>query len=160
MSDVSAADALRTSCVLSPDDMARAEAVADERGVTLERAVVEMGLLAEDQVLWFVARQADIDLVFPTVDGVDADLLARFPADVLRRLEALPMLQDDDGAVVIAFPTPPDRRTCFIPFATSSSRTFGKIVMCAAECMDRPMASTSSCSADSTTICGVWRRPV
>ena len=106
--DVSAADALRTSCVLSPDDMARAEAVADERGVTLERAVVEMGLLAEDQVLWFVARQADIDLVFPTVDGVDADLLARFPADVLRRLEALPMLQDDDGAIVVAFPTPPD----------------------------------------------------
>jgi hypothetical protein len=101
-------DALRASVVLEPEQIARAEAAATQTGLSLEHAVLELGLLGEDQVRWLAADAAGLALVFPTEDGIDEELLACFPAAELRGAGALPLLREEDGTVVVAFAaTPP-----------------------------------------------------
>src|SRR5207237_1252417 len=55
---------------------------------------------------------------------------------------------------------PPKTITSSAPCFLSRSITAGNSVMCAPDMIERPIASTSSCSAAATIISGVWCRPV
>ncbi|MGH7162720.1 MAG: hypothetical protein ACREID_04490, partial [Planctomycetota bacterium] len=94
------ADALLRSGTLSADDWARARSLAEERGMPVTEAAVALGLLSEDQVNLVAADHAGVAYVFPTADGVDRDLLLRFPLETLRRHGALPLLLEGEEAVV------------------------------------------------------------
>src|SRR6266403_2369384 len=56
---------------------------------------------------------------------------------------------------------PPTRTvTSFMPLSWRSFISCGQMVLCAPERMERPITSTSSCTAAEAIISGVWRRPV
>jgi type II secretory ATPase GspE/PulE/Tfp pilus assembly ATPase PilB-like protein len=95
-----ASRALRDSGLLQFEDLDRAEKLAEERHIGVDRATVLLGLLSEDQVTFLVANRQGLDLVFPTPDGVDLEFLARFPAELLRRHKAVPLVVQDEHAVV------------------------------------------------------------
>lgn len=103
-----AAQMLRQSGLVSPEDMRRAEQLARATKVGIEEASVSLGLLSEDQVLYLVAQTHGVDFVFPSAGNVDADLVRRFPADVLREHAAVPMIVEE-GHAVVAFAEVPDR---------------------------------------------------
>lgn len=92
---------------ISPRDRERVERVARERGIPVERAAIALGLLSEEQLLYRASEASGVDLVFPSEESLDRDLLAQFPKDVLRRHGALPLLREED-AIVVAFPELPD----------------------------------------------------
>lgn len=91
---------------ISPEERERAERIAQERGIPVDRAAVALGILTEEQLLYLAAEEAGLDLVFPSEEGMDRELLDAFPADILRRHGALPLLRED-GVVVVAFPEAP-----------------------------------------------------
>jgi hypothetical protein len=55
---------------------------------------------------------------------------------------------------------PPKTNTSPAPRAESASMTAGNSVMWAPDMIERPTASTSSCTAAAAIISGVWCRPV
>src|SRR5207248_10637195 len=55
---------------------------------------------------------------------------------------------------------PPKTITSPAPSFLSRSRIAGNSVMCAPDMIERPIPSTSSCTAAATIISGVWCRPV
>jgi hypothetical protein len=71
--------------------------------------VVAAGLLTEEQIAFAVSEDLGYPLVTPSADSVDADLVRRVPADVLRRHRALPVLAREDG-IDVAFADPTDSR--------------------------------------------------
>jgi len=64
------------------------------------------------------------------------------------------------GAATIVPPTTTGTRSRSTPRARSSSSTSGTMRSCAPERIERPITCTSSCSAASTIISGVCRKPV
>jgi general secretion pathway protein E/type IV pilus assembly protein PilB len=75
------------------------QAVAD--GVPLERALVEAGGLAENEVLSYLGEEFGVPFYDLETETVDTELLSRLPAGLLLEHELLP-LRDEDGVVVVA----------------------------------------------------------
>jgi hypothetical protein len=71
--------------------------------------VVAAGLLTEEQIAFAVSEDLGYPMVTPSADSVDADLVRRVPAEVLRRHRALPVLSREDG-IDVAFADPTDSR--------------------------------------------------
>ena len=71
--------------------------------------VVAAGLVAEEQICFAISEELGYPLVTLTTSEVDADLVRRVPAELLRRHRALPLL--DHGDVMdVAFADPTDSR--------------------------------------------------
>ena len=81
-------------------ELTRVSRVADERKTTEEDVLVSTGVLTEDQVAAVMAEELGVPLVFPFVGAIDPELLALFPAELLKRRKAIPMQAEEDGLVV------------------------------------------------------------
>jgi hypothetical protein len=95
--------------LVSPEDLSRAAAAAGERDISVEAALVALGIITEDQAGAVMAEELDVPYVFPQADAIDPELVRRFPAETLRRLRAIPIVRDDRGVnIAAARPLPPD----------------------------------------------------
>ncbi|MBI4566530.1 MAG: Flp pilus assembly complex ATPase component TadA [Planctomycetes bacterium] len=84
-------------------ELADARKAAERRNIPLEEAFIALGLLTEDQVGMLKAEALDVPYVFPHVESIPRDLVALFPADVLRELPAIPLLREE-GRIILATP--------------------------------------------------------
>lgn len=111
--------------MLDADELARAERVAAEHGLPLEEAIVKLGILTEDQAGALLAEEHGVPYVFPYASALDPELVARFPAELLRRHEVVPLAREGDAiAVAASRPLPDDARAeleaaCGLPIACS-----------------------------------------
>ena len=82
-------------------------AIARQRGTGLRSGelLVQMGLATEEDIGWALARQLDLTFIDPRPETLDHELIRSFPEDVLRRVDALPLVVEDD-MVAVAFADP------------------------------------------------------
>jgi type IV pilus assembly protein PilB len=86
--------------IVSEVELARALQVASDRSIPLEDALEALGLVTEDQAGALMAEELGVPYVFPYAGSIDPELLGLFPADLLRRHEAVPLVREADQIVV------------------------------------------------------------
>jgi hypothetical protein len=94
--------------ILSEAELSSASRVAKERGVSLEEALIALGLLTEDQLGALAAEEHGLPFVFPYASAIDRGLFARFPRELLLRRRALPVMAEGDRVVVALAAPPPE----------------------------------------------------
>lgn len=80
-----------------------------ETGMRIGETLVEIGAATEVDIGWALSRQLGLPLVDLQSDTLDPDLIRAFPASLLHRLHAVPLLRSDDG-ISIAFSDPTDAK--------------------------------------------------
>lgn len=78
-----------------------------ETGLRIGETLVEIGAATEEDIGWALARQLGLPLVDLQSDTLDPDLIRAFPAGLLYRLHAVPLLRSEEG-LSIAFSDPTD----------------------------------------------------
>lgn len=78
-----------------------------ETGMRIGETLVEIGAATEEDIAWALARQLGLPFVDLRSDTLDPDLIREFPAGLLYRLHAVPLLRSDEG-LSIAFSDPTD----------------------------------------------------
>jgi type II secretory ATPase GspE/PulE/Tfp pilus assembly ATPase PilB-like protein len=68
-----------------------------ETGLRIGETLVEIGAATEEDIGWALARQLGLPLVDLQNDTLDPELLGSFPAGVLYRLQAVPLLRSEEG---------------------------------------------------------------
>lgn len=96
--------------LITERELGEARAASVSRNASIEEALVGMGFLTEDQVGMLRAEAVGIPYVFPHVDEIPPELVARFPAAVLKEHLAVPLLIEDDR-IVMATPNAVDAET-------------------------------------------------
>ncbi len=76
-----------------------------ETGQRSGELLVQMGVATEEDIGWALARQLDLTFIDPRPDTLDHELIHSFPEELLRRLDALPLVVEDD-TVAVAFADP------------------------------------------------------
>jgi twitching motility protein PilT len=89
--------------LVSEPELARANRMAEERKMAPEQALVALGQLTEDQVGVVMAEELGIPYVLPYANGIDPALVQRFPAELLRRHHAVPVLAEGETVNLAAF---------------------------------------------------------
>jgi len=97
--------------LLSAAEFVRALSAAAEKKLGLTDTLVGLGFLTEDQVAALIAEELGIPYESPHPGQIDPRLLARFPAELLLRYQAVPFAWAD-GRVTLA--------TSEVPTLTSS----------------------------------------
>lgn len=78
-----------------------------QTGLRIGETLVEMGVATEEDIGWALARQLGVAFVDVRSDAIDRELVARFPANMLQRLEAVPLV-GTGGRISIAISDPTD----------------------------------------------------
>lgn len=78
-----------------------------QTGLRIGETLVEMRAATEEDIGWALARQMGITFVDVRSDAIDRELVARFPANLLQRLEAVPLVSTG-GRISIAISDPTD----------------------------------------------------
>ncbi len=78
-----------------------------ETGQRIGETLVEIGAATEEDIGWALSRQLGLPFVDVQADTLDPELIRSFPAGLLYRLHAVPLLRTEDG-MTIAFSDPTD----------------------------------------------------
>ena len=100
---------LQNSGAVSPDDLAACHQEAATNGHSPLEAVVKKGLLTEEQILAFVAKDCGMEFQ-ASVDQVEEDLLGSLQPAEVRRYHAMPLRRLPSG-IRVAIPDPLDFET-------------------------------------------------
>jgi len=100
---------LQNSGAVSPEDLAACHQEAATNGHSPLEAVVKKGLLTEDQILAFVAKDCGMEFQ-ASVDQVEEDLLGSIQPAEVRRYHAMPLRRLPSG-IRVAIPDPLDFET-------------------------------------------------
>lgn len=77
-----------------------------ETGLRIGETLVEIGAATEEDIGWALARQLGLPFVDLQSDALDPELLRVFPAGLLYRLHAVPLLRtDEELSVAVSDPT-------------------------------------------------------
>ncbi len=101
------ASILLEAAVVTPEQVDAALARQHETGLRIGETLVEIGAATEEDIGWGLARQMGLPLVDLQSESLDPELLRQFPAGLLYRLHAVPLLRTDDG-LSMAFSDPTD----------------------------------------------------
>ncbi len=99
MSDI--IDNLLAGRRLAPEAVARVQAAIAE-GMAPDQALVESGVMPEDELLSFLAEEFGVGRVDLESRSPSRDFLAAFPARVLFKHRLLPLSIQEDGSVLVA----------------------------------------------------------
>jgi MSHA biogenesis protein MshE len=69
-------------------------------GLKIGETLVELGAVTEEDIGWALARQLQLPFVDPRPETLDRELLQSFPAGMLQRLDAVPLVRDESGLAV------------------------------------------------------------
>jgi type II secretory ATPase GspE/PulE/Tfp pilus assembly ATPase PilB-like protein len=68
--------------------------------------LVEMGLVSEEDIGWALSRQLELTFVDPHLDALDIPLIREYPEELLRRIQAVPLVSlENELGVALADPT-------------------------------------------------------
>jgi type II secretory ATPase GspE/PulE/Tfp pilus assembly ATPase PilB-like protein len=101
-------DILLEAGVVTAEQIQTALEYQRSAGVRVGEALVELGAASEHDIAWALARQLGFTYLDLTPAALDLDLVRSFPAGLLRRLLAVPLLRED-SALSAAFGDPTDR---------------------------------------------------
>ena len=73
-----------------------------ETGRRIGECLVEMGFIAEEDIAWALARQLGLSFVDVQGETLDPLLVRAIPESVLRRLQMVPIVRDEDHLVMAA----------------------------------------------------------
>jgi type II secretory ATPase GspE/PulE/Tfp pilus assembly ATPase PilB-like protein len=99
--------ALVEAGVLEEQQIERALARQRETGRRIGETLVEMGIASEEDIAWALARQLDLTFVDVRVEALDFDLVRAMPEALLRRMQAVPLVQVE-RELTVAFADPTD----------------------------------------------------
>jgi twitching motility protein PilT len=99
-------DVLLEQGVVDHDGMDRALATQAETGIPLGKAVVQLGLASEQQVVAAIARQLGMPFVDTRPGGVAPEAAALVPRALAVELVALPVEMQDGNSLVVAMADP------------------------------------------------------
>src|SRR5262249_61463982 len=71
-----------------------------ETGLRSGELLVQMGVATEEDIGWALARQLDLTFIDPRPEALDHDLIRSFPEEMLKRLDALPLVIEGDAVAV------------------------------------------------------------
>ena len=92
--------------LVSPAHLQEAVEVQGRTGRRLGEILLKMGAITEEQLNWALSERLSVPLVDLEDDVVDFSLIRSMPEDLLRRLEAAPVLRvGDEMTVIVADPT-------------------------------------------------------
>ena len=93
--------------LVSPAHLQEALAVQGRTGRRLGEILLKMGAITEEQLNWALSERLNVPLVDLEDDVVDFALIRSMPEELLRRLEAAPILRvGDEMTVIVADPLP------------------------------------------------------
>ncbi len=99
------AAALVQSGVVTAPDAEKAEALARNRGIALEKAIVSLGLADEEAVYRCLAKERGLQYVDPLKVKVSPEVLAKIPKEQIQQNNALP-LGIKEGRLYVAIDDP------------------------------------------------------
>ncbi len=102
-------DILIDAGVVRPDQVQAGLVRQRETGLRIGETLVEIGAATEEDIGWALARQLGLPFVDLQSDTLDPELLGSFPAGLLYRLHAVPLLRSDEG-LSVALSDPTDRQ--------------------------------------------------
>jgi type II secretory ATPase GspE/PulE/Tfp pilus assembly ATPase PilB-like protein len=73
-----------------------------ETGHRIGECLVELGFVAEEDIAWALSRQLGLSFVDVRGDTLDPALVRAIPESVLRRLQMVPLVRDEDHLVMAA----------------------------------------------------------
>ena len=69
-------------------------------GLKIGETLIELGAVTEEDIGWALARQLELPFVDPRPETLDRELLLSFPAGMLQRLDAVPLVRDESSLTV------------------------------------------------------------
>lgn len=96
--------------VVTPEQVEAGLQRQRQSGLRIGETLVEIGAATEEDIGWALARQLGMPLVDLSSDMLDSELIDRFSAGVLSRLQAVPLLRSEEG-MSFALSDPTDRQT-------------------------------------------------
>lgn len=97
--------------VVTDDQVEAGLARQRETGRRIGECLVEMGVITEEDIAWALARQLGLSFVDVQAETLDRTLVRAIPESVLRRLQMVPIVCDEDHLVMAAAdPTDEDGR--------------------------------------------------
>ena len=93
--------------VVTPEQIEAGLVRQRETGRRIGETLVELGAVTEEDIGWALARQLGITFVDVRPETLDRELIASFPAGLLHRLDALPLIRSG-GEVSVAMADPTD----------------------------------------------------
>ena len=94
------ADMLTRKGLLTAEQLADAQSLTESEGLRLDRALVQKGLLTEQQLLEVFSEQLHLPLVSLEDRAFDAELLRTLPPRVVYRQRLVPVARVDDALQV------------------------------------------------------------
>jgi len=104
---MSIAEALLEKGLITPKQLARAMELRKRESLRLDRALVRLGAISEEQLLAVVSEQLAIEMVDLTAVQIDVETLRSLPAKLVYRKHLVP-LRRSDGRLVVATSDPFD----------------------------------------------------
>lgn len=102
-------DLLVDAGVVTPSQVQAGLLRQHETGLRIGETLVEIGAATEEDIGWALAQQLGMPLVDLQGGMLDAELIDSFPAGLLSRLQAVPLLRSDEG-LSVALSDPTDRQ--------------------------------------------------
>jgi type IV pilus assembly protein PilB len=99
-------DVLRDEDLISADDLRRAHKELERAGKPLGRALIDLGILTEAQLVAALAKYLGVDFVELPERGVDPVAASLVPAALARRHSAIPFGFDESGRLLVAMSDP------------------------------------------------------
>ena len=85
-------DILQEMGVIKEADIKKAIQAGREKGLRVGEALIDLGLITEDRMLWALAEQLGISYIRVTKDQVNAETVKLIPEEMARRHMALPLI--------------------------------------------------------------------
>ncbi|MCK4274949.1 MAG: type II secretion system ATPase GspE [Phycisphaerae bacterium] len=104
---MSIAEALLEKGLITPEHLSEAMELRKSKGVRLDRALVRLGCIDEEQLLAVTAEQLSMEMVDLSEVDIDVEMLRSLPAKLVYRKHLLPVAQCD-GTLTVATSDPFD----------------------------------------------------
>ncbi len=104
---MSIAEALLEKGLITPEHLSAAMELRKSKGVRLDRALVRLGCIDEEQLLAVTAEQLSMEMVDLSEVDIDVEMLRSLPAKLVYRKHLLPVAQCD-GTLTVATSDPFD----------------------------------------------------
>ena len=124
-------DLLSEMKMLTEADLERALAEGRAKGVRLGEALIELGILTEDQILWTLAEQLGLSYIRITEGQVLAEVVRLVPEEMARRHRVLPLIRIGNE-LTLAVNDPLEDEL----FSDISRLTRGEVRLCLAKAED------------------------
>ncbi len=96
--------------LINEEQLGEALKISKEKNIKVGEALYSMGSLSRDTIYWGLSNQLQMTYIEVSPEMVDRDLIRKFPLDVLKKLQCLP-LYETNAEVHFAIADPNDQKS-------------------------------------------------